>query len=168
MEEKKYTTGFTTPKNYFAELDDRLWKKVHETPLPEEHGFQVPDGYFTTLEDQILQKTRDANVSAAPKVIPLYKQKKFVFAASIAACFAIVFSIIDFTSETPITFNDINTESITSYIDEGNLDISSQEIAQLLQEEDVEALTLSSEEISAENLTDYLLNNIDDPTLLLE
>ena len=55
-----------------------------------------------------------------------------------------------------------------SNIDEGNIDLSPQDIALLLEDEDVYSLSEPSEDISKESLTDYLLNNIDDPNLLFE
>ncbi|QIE60749.1 hypothetical protein G5B37_14650 [Rasiella rasia] len=167
-QEKKYTTGFTTPDHYFDDLEERILNSVLEDTLPKEAGFKVPENYFNRVEEKLVAQIPAISEETDAKVIPLYKSRIFIVSASVAACVAFIVSIINFSSETSITLNDVNTETIASYIDEGNLDFSEQEIALLLQDEDVSALAVPSEDISTENLTDYLLNNIDDPSLYLE
>ena len=164
MEENKYTTGFKIPTDYFETFEDRLLHKISEETLPKETGFGVPDGYFDYLEKAVLQNVEPT----LPKVIPLYKKSGFITTVSIAACLALIFTIVGITQNNSITLNDINDETIGSYIDEGNIDLSPQDIALLLEDEDVYSLSEPSEDISKESLTDYLLNNIDDPNLLFD
>ena len=168
MEDKKYNTGFKVPDQYFEGLEDRLLDTIAEDNLPKSAGFKTPEGYFETFETRLEKRLSEEIHTTTPKVMPLYKRKMFLYTASIAAVFACIVSVVTFSSETSIDIQDINTEAIASYIDDGNLDISSQELALFLQEEDMNVLEIASEEISNENITDYLLNTIDDPTLFIE
>jgi hypothetical protein len=160
--EEKYKHGLKVPEGYFENFDERLATKISEDALPKTAGFKVPDGYFDSLEDKILQQVqKDSTV----KVVPLYKRKSLVYVASIAACFALVFAI--FTSkgkDQPA----LEVANIEAYFFEGYIDYDSSDIAQLLSDADLESVSLENSDITLENLEDYLLENIDDTTLLIE
>ena len=49
-----------------------------------------------------------------------------------------------------------------------NLDIEAQEVAQLLNEEDLESLQWESLSITEETIENYLLDSLDDTSLLIE
>ncbi len=160
---KKYQHGFKSPDDYFDSFEDRLFSKLSEDKLPGDSGFKAPDGYFDAVEDTIMSRIAEENQTP---VIPLYRRKIFLYAASIAACAALVFSV--YTPETTISENDLEFADIEAYIDNGELDIDPYEIAQLLNEEDIEELSAEDDFFSEESLENYLLEHIDDTSLLIE
>ena len=160
--EEKYKHGMKVPEGYFESFEERLAVKIAEEALPKASGFKVPDGYFDTLEVSILQQIEK---ETTVKVVPLYKRKSVIYITSIAACLALIFTI--FTSnETKEAV--IEVADIEAYFNEGNLDYDSTDIAQLLNDTDLEGLLLETDNISLESLEDYLLENLDDTTLLIE
>ena len=162
QEEEKYKHGLKVPKGYFESFDERLADKIYEEALPKNTGFKVPDGYFDTLEDQILSQVQQEKIV---KVVPLYKRKSVVYITSIAACLALVFAIF-----TPKDTDEAALEvaDIEAYFNEGNIDYNSTDIAQLLSDDDLESVALENSDLSLESLEEYLLENIDDTTLLIE
>lgn len=169
QDKSKYTPKFKIPENYFEEFDERVMHTILEGELPKTAGFGVPEGYFDTLTKKIEQQTMAANTATTgrTKVIPLYKRRGFAIAASIAACLAIVFAIEMFNPNTS-NLDSIQATAISDYIEDGNLDLTSTDLIPYFQEEDIDALIFGTEEISSESISDYLLNNLDDSTLLTE
>ena len=165
MKDSKHTSGFGTPKGYFEEFEDRLFSKISEDQIPNESGFKVPEGYFDLLENKVLAQIDDLNRSR--KVIPLFTRKTLVYAASIAACAVLVFSLIN--TENPIySIDDIEISTIENYIDQGLLGFDSNDLTALLMDEDITGLLSENDLLNDELLEDYLLKNIDDTTLLTE
>ncbi len=172
MEKNKYTTGFKIPEGYFETFDVRILDKLKEDNLPEDSGFTVPEGYFEAVEKKILA----AETSSTWKVFKNDKQQSetpdkrtILYAlAGIAAVLAIIVTLYPFGSATSYSFEDVNATSVSAYIQDGELDLSTEDYVMYLQDEDFDALLVSSEEISTENLSDYLFNNLDDTNLLYE
>jgi len=165
MKNKKHSNGFNTPKDYFDDFEERLFIKISEDSLPKESGFKTPEGYFDQLDAVILEGVEASEKQI--KVVPLFSKKTIAYVVAIAACAILVFSL----TKTNSTINDINSIEITSiesYIEEGNIHIDSYDIASLLIEEDLNNLTSESEFISEDILEDYLLENIDDSSILIE
>lgn len=165
MEDKKHKHGFNTPKDYFKNFDDRLFSKLSEGYIPKKDGFTVPEGYFNLFEETVLNRVK--NIKEQPKVIPILSRKTITYAISIAACAVLVFSIIN-TNASKITLDNLQFTTIESYIEDGNLSFDSYDVALLLNDEDLENLFFDEEIFSEETLEKYLLENIDDTTLLLE
>ena len=166
MKNKKNIPGFKTPKDYFETFDERLFSKMNEEELPLEHGFTVPDGYFKELEDSILQKV---NVSESQtKVIPLFKRQTLLIVASIAACAAILISVVKSNNDASFDFEAIELSNIDGYIDDGNLELNSYELMAMLGDEEITSISVENDYFLEENLEEYLLENIDDNTLLIE
>jgi len=165
MKNKIHSNGFNTPKDYFDEFEERLFSKISEDGLPKDSGFKTPEGYFDQLDTKILKSVNDATVQT--KVIPLFGKRTLYYAAAIAACAILVFSIIN-TNNSINTINSIEISTIESYIEDGNLDIDSYDIAFLLKDEDLNIISSEIEFISETLLEDYLLENIDDSSILIE
>jgi len=158
----KYTHGFKVPKSYFDDFEERIFSKIKEEQLPKESGFKVPESYFENLEEQILQRV---TTSEKTKVIPLYKRKAFIYVTSIAACVAMVLLLYPGTTSTQ---DAVQIADIETYFDEEGLDWDSNDIALLLNEEDLENLPINTTLFSEESIENYLLENFDDTTLLIE
>ncbi len=172
MKKNKYTTGFKVPETYFEEFETRMFDKLQEEQLPKNTGFTVPEGYFDAVEEKILQTETTSNW----KVLRNEKSKSsntlnkpILYAlAGIAAVLAVLFMVYPMNSNNSFSFDAINPTTISAYIQDGELDLSTDDLSMYLQDEDFETLIGSSEEISVENLSDYLFNNLEDNTLLLE
>jgi len=165
--ENKYKHGLKVPENYFEDFEDRLHIKILEESLPKESGFSVPKGYMESLDGRILEMVKqDAEV----KVVPLYKRKALVYIATAAACLALVFSIFTNPGGDEVL---LEIADIEAYFEQGGLDYSSYDVAQLLNEDELDELSLDNSIFGEENLEDYILDNLDldnldDTTLLIE
>lgn len=165
MKNKKQINAFQLPEDYFKDFEDRLFNKLNEETLPKQTGFKVPEGYFNQVEDQLfnsLSKTKPDS-----KVISIFSRKTLFYAASIAAITILIFSLIN-TKQTLITLDEIDIASIENYIDEGNININSYDITSFYTNEDLEKFANENEFISEQSLEDYLLENIEDTSLLTE
>tara|TARA_R100000935_G_scaffold21876_2_gene40385 strand:- start:41074 stop:41592 length:519 start_codon:yes stop_codon:yes gene_type:complete len=172
MEKNKYTTGFKVPEGYFKEFDARMLEKLKEEQLPKDSGFTVPEGYFEQVEEKLLQTETTSNwkvfrTKKSEKTNPNRKAVLYAF-AGIAAILALILTLYPFGNSNSFTFDEINTTAVSAYIQDGELDVTTEDFAMYLQDEDFDALMFSSEEISEESLSDYLLNNLDTNTLLFE
>ena len=161
-DKKKYTSGFKVPSSYFEARDDKLFSIVSEDKFPENTGFNVPEDYFETLEEKILSKTIREKES---KVISIFRKKNIWYATGIAASILILLFFNWNKSNTNITNWEI--AEIETYI-YNNLDIEAQDVAQLLNEEDLESLQWESLSITEETIENYLLDSLDDTSLLIE
>jgi len=165
MKKNKHSNGFKSPEDYFENFEDRLFSKLSEDKLPKESGFKVPEGYFDQLEETIVSKAIDSEKKT--KVIPLISRKTLYYATAIAACAIIVFSVIT-NNDVIQNIDTINISSIENYIEEGNLNIDYTDLASLLEEEDFTSNTSESNLFSEESIEEYLLENIDDSSILIE
>lgn len=166
MKEKKHTHGFNTPKDYFETFEDGLFSKLKEDQLSNESGFAVPDGYFDQLEETLLERLKTD--SEPVKVVSLFSRKTILYGVAIAACLALIITVALPKDPGPGDFEDLQLSNIESYIDAGNLNWDSYDVAALMTDEELEAISLETELFSEESLEDYLLNNLDDSTLLIE
>jgi hypothetical protein len=102
------------------------------------------------------------------KVIPLYKHKTFLYITSIAACAAIIFSVTLTKSSISNTINDVQISNIDDYIERGNLDLDTYDLMAMLGDEEIEEISAENIIFSEDNLEDYLMDNLDDTSLLTE
>ncbi|MEZ4818107.1 MAG: hypothetical protein R2776_09095 [Flavobacteriaceae bacterium] len=161
---KKYTHGLKTPPSYFNTLEEDIFIKIAEEKLPNDLGFKVPSGYFNSLETQLLI---EIPTKKEPTVISLFSKKNLGYAAGIAAILFIALFVV-FTPKTN-TLDAIQTSEIEAYVSNGNIDLYTQDIAQLLTEDDLESLQIEETVFfSEENLETYLLETINDTSLLIE
>lgn len=172
MKKNKYTTGFKAPEGYFEEFEVRMFDKLKEEQLPKNTGFAVPEGYFDAVEEKILQTETTSNWKVLrnekPESNNMHRKPILYALAGIAAVLAILLMLYPMSSNSSFSFDDVNAKAVSAYIQDGELDLSADDLSMYLQDEDFDALMMSSEEISVENLSDYLFNNLDDTTLLLE
>lgn len=165
MKEDKKTEGFNIPQNYFTDFEERLFLKISEDIIPKEPGFKVPDNYFEQVEDTVLNKVSKSEIIHKPKVITLFTKKTLLYAASIAACAAIVFSIFNL-DENINDINDIQISVIEEFIEEGNISFDTYDLSSMLTDE--EDFSIENDLFSEEILEEYLLETIDDTNLFLE
>ncbi len=157
-------TGFKTPDHYFESLDQAILSKLHsDTPLNaiKRPGFKVPDHYFNTFEDHITQNISKQNKT---KVIQLNTKRTLLYVSSIAA--AILLLITLFVIDDTPSFDNLETETVENYLLDEN--ISSYEIAALLNDEELDDLIFSEHNLDKDNIEEYLLNNADIEALMIE
>ncbi len=158
----KISSGFTTPDGYFDHVEESITKAImsqEEEKSILDHkissGFGTPESYFESLEEKVLQKaTKEAPKG---KVISIFSKRNVLYISGIAAMIAIIISVSITKGNTGLT--DINTlelADIQEYFAEGNVELSNEDIASLLDEETNYADVFEEKEISEEELLEYL------------
>lgn len=158
--------GFKTPDNYFEEFEDRLFDKMNKSSLPGHHGFKTPKNYFEGLEDSILRRIQEEDKDAG--VVPLFGWKTVTYAASIAACAILIFTIFNNTPSSNKLLDKLEFASIEEYFEDSSTEINANDVIALLNNEELAEMTFDSDYFSDENIEEYLLENLDDTTLLIE
>ncbi|MES2455661.1 MAG: hypothetical protein V4594_08985 [Bacteroidota bacterium] len=120
-------TGFTTPSNYFEELNEGIKAKISVERLKSAvgtDGYAVPAGYFEQLQSNILARTTgfETEQIRKPKIVRLWRSGLLKYAS--AACFVIMAGAgLYFNMNQPSTakkssYSDIATEQMLFDIDE--------------------------------------------------
>ncbi len=166
----KNNGGFKVPKDYFESFEDKLSKKIamdtnknklSNNKVPS--GFTVPENYFEDSKNNILQKI--SVDQPKDKVISLITKRNIIYFSGIAAMIAIIFSL-SINTKSELNFNDLEIADIHVYFSEGNIELSSSEIASLLDdeidyvdafEEDLDDNEALLEYISQEDLDDEII-----------
>ncbi|MBK5213763.1 MAG: hypothetical protein JJE55_08910 [Flavobacteriaceae bacterium] len=171
MQNKKNITGYKTPESYFETFEEQLFSNISAEKFSKKTGFNVPNNYFENLEERVLKTVIDS--AYAPwrekpkKVIPLYSKKYLGYAAAIAACLIIGFSI--FNNKTDKSNLDaLQLAAIDTYIEEGNLNLDIYDLTSYIDDEDISDLKLENKQFSETALKNYLLENVDTETLINE
>lgn len=175
-DKSKYTqnSGFKVPDNYFGNLEERILSKIQEdtqAQIPvKSSGFLIPESYFDSLEDKIMAK----NDLRKPRVISLLKKEYLFYAAAVVAIFALMLG--DFfksdQEQTIASWDDIEISAMENYIDDGYemgyIELSTSDFSefmfpgnQLVDEEDFNS-------VDTEAAFEYIEENIEDPTYILE
>ena len=161
-----YKHGFNAPEGYLDSFEDRLFANKSVFELPESDGFKIPDGYFETLETRLIAASKAPE--AQPKVIQLYRNKYLRYVAAIAACTILIVTIVKGNASTAGTIDDIELAAISEYIESENVDFDTFDVIALLQEEELTNLNTQNQYVSEETLETYLLETLEDATLLTE
>jgi len=173
--------GFTTPQNYFEDVEERVVNKLTTQFLPDDTGMLTPNLYFDDLEDTILEKIHiDDHTSSVPKgyfetfedrvfeklAIEEKKSKIISIRKSwIGGMIAVAASVLlFFTLYKPATTDKIELAEIESYIIDGNIDIDSYELADAINIDDLETIEFENT-IKQNDLEDYLLDAISEENL---
>ena len=161
-------SGFKVPENYFQDFEARLMSQLptveenfilHEKSSP----FKVPDAYFDQFESRLNERL---NIKET-RVIPLNNRKKLLFyVAGVAAVLAVIFSSVVFNRSQSFEYNDLDILAVENYLLE-SFDYSSPEETHLLKEGDFTFATSPNAGVDREALLEYLNENMEDPSLLL-
>lgn len=164
MKEKKHIHGFKAPEDYFENFDAILLNTIAAEELPKEAGFAVPDGYFEETENAVLKRLNSEETE--PKVVSLFRTKRVLGFVAVAACLAFIVTV--FNKPEAASFEDLQTIHIADYFSDGNSDLNSHDLIALMDDETITTLTLETELTSEENIAEYLMDILDDNTLLIE
>ena len=160
MNDWKKHKGFKTPEGYFEGLTGKIMDKLseEERPIPENEGFGVPEHYFDSLNERI----KDRLEPKETKVVQLHSYRRYwIAAASIAAIFLLAV-LIPWKGTETTSFDALASAEIEAYLDEGNVEFSSYELAEFIPEENLEESMMLEERVEEENIMDYLDDAIDD------
>jgi len=165
MKKNKKIAGFKTPENYFENFEMQLFNKIEGENLPKSAGFQVPENYFESLEQRVLNTVP---ASEKPKkVISLLPKKYFGYAAAIAACVVLGFTIFN-TNPSKSTLDTLQISAIDNYIEEGNLNLDLYDLTSFIEDEDIIELDFKNKQFSDKAMENYILENLDEETLVNE
>ena len=155
-------SGFTTPKNYFDDVEDSFFTKVSESKLPKQTGFEVSTSYFDNLEETILDKL---NPKKEVKVIS-FKDRVLKFIPIAAAASVVIFISINFffKNTSTVTLDDISTTEIESWYENGYGEINNNDLVLSFDDEDFDDDELLISSINDADIENYL-DNIDPSTL---
>tara|TARA_B110000046_G_scaffold181127_1_gene212821 strand:+ start:10933 stop:11475 length:543 start_codon:yes stop_codon:yes gene_type:complete len=159
-------TGFSSPSDYFNNLEEAIAVKLSEENFTKENSFEIPDTYFNKLEDRIL-----ANVSSAEKETTIISFKDLVLkmipitaAASIVLFIGLNSFLFNTTEE--LTLDDISEDDIAFWLDFSTL--TTNEIALALEDDVLDENDFYFSTIKNETIEDYINNSIDYTDLLNE
>ncbi|MDH3697871.1 MAG: hypothetical protein OER83_04355 [Flavobacteriaceae bacterium] len=160
MKDWKKHKGFKTPEGYFDSLTDRILEKVgkESQSAPENEGFSTPDNYFESFNDKLKARMEPKET----KVVQLRSYRRYwVAAASIAAIFLLVV-VIPWGGTEESSFDTLASAEIEAYLDEGDLGLSSYELAEFIAEDALQEDAIMEMNIEDENIMEYLDDTIDD------
>jgi hypothetical protein len=138
-------SGYKIPENYFDQIENTVLSELAKKTIPSQ---KIPEGYFDTIEDNVFERLALEN---KPKVISL---KKYWIPATVAATLLVFVSIYNpFTNR-----QNLEIAEIEQWIEEGNLDLNSYEIAELYTDE-LENINIKNS-INTHDLEEYLNDEI--------
>jgi hypothetical protein len=158
-------TGFSTPSNYFDDLEDAILGKVFEDKLPNETGFKVPENYFKTLEEDILNKVSSSKKET--KVISLRERVLKIIPFVAAASIVLFIGLNSFVFETndEFTLDSLSENDIEYWLESNTL--NSDDMATVLQDDIEEENGFYFMDIEDESIEEYM-NTVGDDSLLEE
>ena len=157
-------TGFSSPSDYFNNLEEAVAVKLSEEKFTKENSFEVPDTYFNKLEDRVF-----TNVISAKKEITIvsFKDRVLKMIPIVAAASIVLFIGLNsflFNTTEELTLDAISDDEIELWLDLSFL--TTNEIAIALDDYllDVNVFYFSTNK----NIEDYINNSIDYLDLLDE
>ncbi|MEM0518859.1 MULTISPECIES: hypothetical protein [Aequorivita] len=165
MKKKKNISNFKVPEEYFETFEERLFSRISKEKFPKTSGFKAPKEYFENFDDRILAAV---TTSERPiKHIQLIPKKYFGYAAAIAACLLIAFTVFTNTNS-PANLDALQLAAIDAYIAEGNLNLDLYDLTTYIEDNDITDIDFETEQFSEGALEEYLLNNLDAATIINE
>jgi len=157
------STGFKSPEGYFESLDEHVFNKLKEDNHLEKmkSGFNAPKDYFDNFDDIITNKIASKN---EVKVVSIFKRKTIMYISGVAAAILILLNLSIFEKDPD--FNTLEIETVENYIFEENM--SSYEIAALLQDEPLNEDVFIENPLDEDHIELYLLENADIEILMTE
>jgi hypothetical protein len=151
------TSGFTTPQNYFSQVEEQILNEVHLINKTDQSGFEVPNNYFDTLDENVL-----GQLEQNKPVFILNPRQSFYYIAGIAASLILLFAIF-INKESK---DDISAEMVEAYFEASDLD--TYELLELLVHAELleDDFVISETNYNEENIEAYLLEYSDIEELL--
>lgn len=144
----KKNTPHIVPDDYFRNFEDRLFTRIDSEDFPKDTGFTVPERYFEDVGKHL-------NLQDKPDEKVFFLNRYATVIGRIAAIFIVGIFIFNYFS--PSHPADITTAAIDRYINEGNLKMDLYELAQFIDEDDVDWGDFGSAIINNKELENYLI-----------
>ena len=165
MKEKKGPIhGFNVPDGYFDRLEDQLDHYMDQAFMPESHGMHTPEGYFEGMEDRIMEAWKAEQKTG--KIIPLYRRREVQWISAIAAVLLLTLMVLRPDTGSPDQIDQLSAIQMEDFLME-EMEWDVYELGDLMEDSEIEVLP-DSELFSGEELEQYLLEHLDDNTLLIE
>ncbi|WP_228851137.1 hypothetical protein [Aegicerativicinus sediminis] len=145
-------SGFKIPKDYLQDFDSSMYAKISEENLKsniEASGFTVPKDYFSSFEKNLQSAMAD---KVEPRVIPIFERPIIKVAMAIAAILVVYFSFFN-SPTTSTNFQKLETSSIDNYL--SDISFTSEELATLMENEDLNLSYLEETQIHEDALQSY-------------
>lgn len=156
--------GFSVPENYFETFGANLISKINdETSNKTLHpkGFKTPDGYFENLNTNIYIPITEPK----EKVKPLFQSNNLLIKTLAIAATVILILVLTINKDEETNFSRLEVASIENYI--LNSEVNTSDITQYITEDDLNNFFDVMTDVNEENLENYLINNADLETLLI-
>ena len=149
-------TSFSTPDNYFDELDKEIYHKIINEKLPKNTGFNIPDAYFDSMEDSILTKAIPKEKET--KVISFKKRILKTIPLVAAACVILFLglNLFNFNSNKEINLDAISNIDIEYWLELNSL--NNNNITLILEDEILRENDFSMINIKDKDLEDYMIS----------
>ena len=161
-------SGFKIPDGYFQDFEARMMREIGSLDKEEKerqnNPFSVPDNYFDSFEQRMMARLKEEPKET--KVVPLHRKKVLSYVAGIAAVLAVIFSSVLLNDSRDVGFEDLDMLAVENYLLE-TLDIVNPEENPLINDREFSFATSPSTNLDREALYDYLNENVDDPSILL-
>lgn len=155
---KSMKTGFEVPLNYFESIEEKVFSKID---FKGDTSNDIPEGYFDTIENRVFDKLK----SKETKVINLKSRfVKIIVPLVIAASILLFITLQIYTPKQEDVFASLKTSDIETWIANGDLELSTYEIAAIYEDANFENIELYND-YTEDELIDYL-DNIDLESLL--
>lgn len=158
------TSGFSTPENYFDQVEDVLFSKLIEQQFPKENGFVVSENYFNDFEASLYATIDFPNKEI--KVITLRKRIMRYIPTAAAASVLLFFGLNYFSLTNTSSFEDVSSTDIENWIDIEYVDFNTTNTI-FVDSDFTENDLIEDETLSDEDLLDYL-STINSAILLTE
>ncbi len=161
---KNHDNKFKTPEGYFESFNERLMARLADeeasqsSSIPKNDGFAVPDGYFENVYSSV-QKRMDGK---GTKVIALKSYRAFYYAAAAIAALFVLSLAWNWSNPTQLGFEDLASTDITAYLENNDLGLSSYEIAEIVDLEEVTILDIVENQLEEDVILDYLDENVEE------
>lgn len=169
---KHQKPGFKVPENYFRDFEANLMAKMNEKHILDDTykgdpGFKTPDAYFDDLESRVLSKIENTgNERNKGKVIPIFRNKKLLYIAAVAAVFiGIISTVFNEPASQVYTIESVELSTLESFIDDGYIELDFLEVSNFMIEEGFSFDEYSEAGLSDQEIYNYVDENIEDPNL---
>lgn len=155
MDKASDKRGFRSPEGYFERFPDRLMARMKAEEgqaISSRGGFKVPDGYFEGLADRLQERVP----RKGPKVRTLWRPRLGWIAAAAAAILLLL--LMPDRQVAGIEFEDLSGESIASYLESREGDLSTQELAETLPLNEIALEDMLEATLETQHIAEYLEN----------
>lgn len=164
-------SGFKVPESYFEEFEAEMMASINDDEgilydLKKESGFKIPQNYFESLEEKILDKIEEP--TGKGKVVSIFSRRKLYAVAAVAAVFIGIISTLLFKPDPQQTFNSLEISAMEEYLDSGTMEFEYNDISSFIYEEGYVLDNLKISDVSDDAVFDYLNENVEDPSYIIE